>query len=472
MLSKSKFILGRQCLKALWLDKYKKEEKAPVTLEQERVFKQGHIVGELAQRILGNKPYVVSSENLTEAIKETASLVKNHDLKCLCEATFQFNGVLVRVDILNRLEEGWELIEVKSSTSVKDHYLEDVALQVHVLKESGINIQSYKLAILDKENYSFEKNHYFNVIDLTHELGTAGIDILVAEQLKVLKGVEPKIEISSHCNKPYPCAFKDYCLRQTGVPKVSILNLPNSRKRYSYLKSGIVKLDDPRLLKENLSPLQARVVKAHIEKKIIVDVTNLRKWLGKIGQTPFSLDFETISNAIPKDEFSKPYEHIPFQFSLHKESRHWEFLNTKPQDYLGELVSHLLASCTGEEPILVWNESFEKGVIERLSRGFPNKRKELLSLNDRMVDLMEVVKDTVYHPNFEGSFSLKKVAPALLGRGYEHLSVSSGVEAMVQYEKLLENYDSQIEANLKEYCRQDTEIPLEILKKLVTLASD
>ncbi|MCK4514246.1 MAG: DUF2779 domain-containing protein, partial [Spirochaetaceae bacterium] len=125
---------GLQCEKRLWLEIYHPELKPDLTASQERIFAGGTAVGEVARsRFPGGRLVKTPFYDLPGSVRETAALLDRADVPHIYEAAFETDSTHVKVDVLSRLADGtWHLIEVKSTSSVKDEHVTDAAIQWHV----------------------------------------------------------------------------------------------------------------------------------------------------------------------------------------------------------------------------------------------------------------------------------------------------------------------------------------------------
>jgi hypothetical protein len=190
------------------------------------------------------------------------------------------------------------------------------------------------------------------------------------------------------------------------------------------------------------------------------------------------LDFETFSIPIPPYEGLRPYSQVPFQFSLHKrqaagsELEHIDFIAPPGVNPRPEFLSELLKASEGQGSLIVYNATFERGVLLSLVESFPAFRLELEGRIERMIDLLDPFRQRMYYdPEMGGSFSLKNVLPVLVpGLSYDRLEVQDGTQAMDTYLKLSglepeEELRSTLGA-LRDYCRRDTLAMVRILEAL------
>jgi hypothetical protein len=191
------------------------------------------------------------------------------------------------------------------------------------------------------------------------------------------------------------------------------------------------------------------------------------------------LDFETIGLPIPVWHGCRPYAHVPVQFSCEVENArgtfdHHEWLAAGPNDPRKPLATALIASLRGAATIVAYNASFERDRILELADALPQLAAELTSIAHRLRDLLPIVREHVYHPAFRGSFSLKRVLPALVpSLQHSDLEISDGGLATTVLERLLFAADGMSEAEraklrtaLLAYCRLDTWGLVKIVEQL------
>jgi predicted RecB family nuclease len=451
---------------------------------QQGFFDTGHEVGRLATRLYPGG-VLIEEDHLhhEEAVESTLAVLEDPSVPAIFEGAFVYDGVRIRADILQRLEGGrWKLIEVKSSTSVKEYHLSDVAVQCHVLKGSGLPIDRAGIMHLNNQ-YVFDGEHLeleslFSFSDLTVQVIDLQDEIphQIAELKEVLAGTKPPEIVSSRaCNKPYGCEFWQHCTKEK--PKFWVIRLSGigQKKLDELAQLGI---DDIRDVPESfpLSKLQERIRDCtanglvHVAPELITNLTDV--------QHPVHfLDFETVSPAIPCFAGTRPYQTIPFQWSDHILStdgtmEHREYLCQEDKDPREELAATLLKSLGTKGTIFVYT-SYEKTVIEALAEFLPQYRDDLLATLDRFMDLHVLIRKYFYHPEFHGSFSLKSVLPALVpSMGYDELAIQDGNHASVEYLRMLEpdtppEEREKIRESLLDYCSNDTLAMVKVREELL-----
>lgn len=435
MLSKSKYIRGMNCQKSLWLYVYKKNEQL-INENTLTIYARGTSVGKLARDYFQNgKIAVLEDFPCIESAKRTLEFIKQ-GIETIYEATFIFNDTLVAVDILHKHEGNWGLYEVKSTNSTKPQHIKDVAIQYYVVKGSGLDLKDAFLMHLNREYVrrgDIEVNKLFipeNVLNQILPMQQE-IPVNILDLQQMLKNIEPNIEIGAYCTSPYLCDFYDYCSKLVPAVEEEIIELSSK----------------PEILQND--------VKAFVE---------------KIQYPLCHLDFETIMPAIPMFNESRPYQQIPFQYSLHFQDV--KDGNIKHHSYLAEsnlnidprigLIEQMIEQTKDAKTILVYSIIFERTRVKEMIRDFPQYEIELQEIIDKMNDLIIPFKQKYYRTEtMEGSSSIKKVLPALCpGLSYKELEIGNGMAASNSFLNLYFCDDEEIKNKTREnlliYCHLDT----------------
>lgn len=443
-LSKSRFTAGLQCLKQLWwrVREPNAPELKPDFLLQ-ATFDRGHRVGEAARGyvpggVLVNLPHNAADERVAltaEFLAQGASAVY--------EASFVADDTFVAVDVLERQGRGFSLVEVKSTTSVKDAHIPDAAIQAHVLRRAGLDVPKVEVMHLNRECRHPDLTNLFARTDVTERVEALLPEIpdQIAEQLAALEGPLPDVAIGDHCDSPYECPFKDRCWPVLAEHHLGTLYRWGKRARELERQGYATIADLPDDL--DLGEIPERQRKAVQAGRMIVE-----PWLGKalkiFDKQPLGfLDFETVGPAIPAWPGCRPYDAVPVQFSFYLdrgegEPEHHEWLAEGPGDPRPALAERLVADCAGAEAIVAYNAGFERQCIRGLAEAVPALSEPLLALEVKLVDLLPVVRNHVYDPAFHGSFSLKSVLPALVpGLTYDGMAIANGDSASVYLERML-----------------------------------
>lgn len=473
-LSKSRYVVGLQCSRRLWLGWHDPEPR--IEPEPGTILAVGTDVG-IAARLLVPGGILVAErpEQHADAVERTRDLIANSAVPAIFEAAFAFDGVLIRADILERLPSGgWRLAEVKSSTRVKPEHLHDVAIQAYVIAGCGLNVQEIQLVHVNTSYIRGEKGidwqTYFEREDVTVEVRELLPDVAarVAEMHAILgMSAAPEVQPSGHCFSPFPCEFWDRCTADK--PSDWIIYLPRLRATAfaELVANGIESMRDipPDF---PLTAGQRRVLDAVVSGQEFIS-DELPEALTALGPPASYLDFETFSPAIPLHARTSPYQRIPFQWSIHHddgagEVRHFEFLANGDVDPRREFAETLIEAINRTiGPIVVYSP-FEATVVHALATFLPDLSSSLVAAIDRMVDLLPIIRRHVTHPEFLGSNSIKAVAPALVpGFNYDDLDdVADGNDASAVFYRLasdptLSGEDrSRCRRALLTYCSRDT----------------
>jgi len=484
-LSKSRYMKGLQCHKALWLVTHNpslREESEATT----QAFAQGHRVGELAQEIFPGGVLIPFDDlSYDEQLQRTQKALAT--AKVIYEAAFIHNGVFVKADIIRKVRGGWELYEVKGSSKVKDIYLDDTAVQYHVITGSGLTVTRAFVVHLNTSycrDGELDLDKLFTRQDVTAEVlkRQAEIKREISRQKRTLNGKMPDIDIGPWCSDPYDCDFTCHCWKD--VPEDSVFDLAGKgADKFALYGQGIVKLKDIPL--DRLKGNQLQQVEAARSKKKIVKKKGLREFLETLRYPLYFLDFETFMDSIPPYNGMKPFQQVPFQYSLHWQKKaggtlyHTEYLAKPGIDPRSEIADRLLKDIPEGACVLAYWKSFEAGRTKELAERFPGKKKRLLSIINNMVDLIEPFKARhLYSWKQKGSHSIKAVLPAFVeGMTYEGMEIGDGGAAMEAYHRMCDCADkpkelAKIRTDLLDYCRQDTLAMVKLVEVIVEKAGN
>jgi hypothetical protein len=449
---------------------------------QQAIFDQGSRVGEVArERFPGGVLVDGDYWDVDGKIRKTRCAIAS-GAPAVFEASFLADGVFVAVDVLERRRGGWNLVEVKSTTKVKDPHYPDVAVQLHVLRSSGLDVIRSDLMHLDSGCTYPDLEDLFTRADVTAEAEALlpGVPAEIERLQEAIEGDLPDAAPASQCTDPYDCPFTGRC--SPGLPEHHVSTLYRIGKRAQvFVANGYETIhdlpDDVRLT--GPTARQARSVRSG---KLVAE-DGLSGALSAVEAPAAFLDFETINPAIPVWNGCHPFEAIAVQMSCHvRDARgglvHHEFLAEGPVDPRPAIAQAVVSACEDARTVVAYNASFERGRLEHLAENVPSLRTPLLDVAGRLVDLLPIVRDHVYHPDFGGSFSLKSVAPALVsGLGYEDLEIGEGSTASTVLETLLLRADSipatdrpKLRQQLMDYCERDTLSTVKVYERLVDLA--
>ncbi len=481
-LSKSRFLAGQQCAKRLWYETRARELVPAYDEETMAIFEQGRLVGRLAQSLFpGGIEIDHQRLDWTAAIGTTRELLSRR--VPLYEAAFEHAGAACRVDLLVPAAEGtWDLYEVKSTTSVKDVHYQDVAFQSHVLRGAGVPLRR---ALLVHINSAYERGEeldvwgLFKVSDLTDAI--VGIEKEIAHRVREMHGIlnlgtPPTIEIGPHCSDPYECPLVSRCWKD--VPKESVFTLRRGgAKSWNLFGRGYRALveipdDEPLNKGQRLQIEVARTRRPH------VDLDAIGRFLRSLEPPIHFLDFESFGLAVPPYAGTRPFQQVPFQFSLHVVDGGGEiahaaaFLAEGGGDPRPEFIARLQDEIGPHGSILAYNAAFERARLADLASGDARLEAWVAGLDGRFVDLLNPFRSLAYyHPDQLGSASLKAVLPILGNRGYDDLEIQNG--AFAGREFLRSNLPDtpaserlRIRNALLLYCGRDTAGMVEIVEAL------
>jgi hypothetical protein len=321
--------------------------------------------------------------------------------------------------------------------------------------------------VYDGRRYRPER--LFSIEDVSKEVDKAerNMSALLNDQWRTLgRKSPPNIDPGPQCEDPVTCEFYDQCHEPPPDAHVSYLPRLSQKKLDALLDQGINVISE---IPEGfpLGTLARRARQAvrqgipWFSKGLITKLQELRY--------PLSfLDFETLYPAVPRYAGMRPYDHIPFQWSVHRQENprapldHFEFLATDDSDPRRHFVESLCRALKGKGHIVVYNRGFENNRLSELASWLPHYAEPIERIQDRLWDLLPVVRGSVYHPEFRGSYSIKDVLPALIPEmTYDGMEVADGAQAGLAWERLIHGgLDSAERDRLREallaYCAQDT----------------
>ncbi len=486
-LSKSLILKGMQCPKALYLAKNPPAFELPLQPDLEEKFRFGNEVGLLAQQLFpGGTEVPFHGLSVSQQVEQTRQLM-DAGVQVIYEASFAFDGIFVKVDILVREAKGgngaWQIHEVKMGTATKEVNLDDVAIQYYVLSNCGLAISSAYLVHINNQyvrHGEIDVQQLFASDDVTAEALERQIGLLelIAGQRQTLGGNEPQVEIGPHCKAPYECDYIPYCWQH--IPKNSVFDLKGRGiNKFDYYNRGLIKFEDLSL--DQLNAAQRGQVEATLNQQDTINLDGIKAFLDTLWYPICHLDFETFDTPIPPFDGNRPYQKIPFQYSLHiqqsagAEPVHTEYLVEPGHDPRRELAERLLAEIPEDACVLTYNQTFEKGVLRNLAELFPDLAAALLARVENVRDLMVPFrKRDLYRWQMRGSYSIKAVLPALVpDLSYDGMDVADGMAAMRAYHEMCALVDpvalAELRRGLLEYCRLDTLAMVRILGELERL---
>ncbi len=493
-LSKSKYTRFCQCPKMVWLDK----NKPYLAAEDEalkRRFEEGNEVGDLAMGLLGDYVEVTTlhgdgSLNIPAMLAKTREKVAAGE-RNICEASFQAKNCFCAVDILHPEGDGYAIYEVKSSTHTSEVYLLDVAFQKWVVEQAGLKVTGAYVVHID-DGYlrkgEIDIHKLFKIEDVLNSIQPYYDDVEgnVARAREYMRQIEePEMKLGCQCNNPYACAYWHHCSRNLPSPSVFDLYRMSFERACEYYDGGIVTFEDCLRGGIKLTERQSTQIKYALDDlPTFVDKAGVKKFLESLWYPLYFLDFETFQTCLPPYDGLKPFQQVPFQYSLHyiaganEELRHREFLADENCDPRRALAQRLCEDIPSGACVLAYNKAFECTRITELAKTFPDLADKLMHICGNIRDLLDVFQGGfVYDRAMGGSFSIKSVLPAMFpddpNLNYHNLEdVHNGSEAMDAYLRLKKSGGEErkkIRENLLKYCKLDTLAMVKLWEKLKEL---
>jgi hypothetical protein len=336
-ISKTKFMAGVQCLKRLYLLVHEPKLAAQANGAAEAIVEQGHEVGVLARQLFPGG-VEVKGESLEDVIHITKELLSNSEVPAIFEGTFEHQNVIVKTDILQRRTENqWRLVEVKSTAALKDHHVDDLAIQKWVVTGCGVNLSSVWLAHINREyvlaGATVDPRQFFLFRNLTARAKNLQPELVLRlrSQFQILAGsTPPEISTGPHCLNPVVCEFFFRCNRPK--PEDYIGYLPRLHA------SAVEQLEEIGV--ESIHDIPDDFELSDIQRRACTAVQTGQPWFSPELKVEFAslkyplhfMDFETVNPAIPRFLGMHPYDHLPFQWSVHVQREpdsapeHFEFL--------------------------------------------------------------------------------------------------------------------------------------------------
>lgn len=430
---------------------------------------------------------LIDAERSEDAIEQTRAAIAD-GARILFEAAFLAEGLYARVDVLERIpgkKAKWRVSEVKSSLELKtEKHLPDLAFQVHVLQSAGLNVADAAVITLNRDfRLGMPESELFSTTPAWKFMRRALTKVKKSiEAARSVEGKEeaPGIDVGRHCRSPYDCPFQGHC--RSLLPPRHISELPRIKKSQeeSLREIGVLTYDSlPEAF--DITELQRRFVRGALHGERFVS-ERLAEELDNLTYPLAFIDFEAVQPGYPLILGTGPYERIPFQWSCHlldapeAEWRHIEFLAPAGGDPRAEFASSLLDAIRAAGTVLYYSP-YEPATVDGLVQAeIPHAAAVQDLLTERGVDLLEVVQQHIYLPEFKGRYSIKKVLPALVpGFDYGDLDIRDGELAALTYCRMLQGEHpdpaSALEA-LRRYCERDTEAMVRVFSAMRALAAE
>ncbi|NQV12761.1 MAG: DUF2779 domain-containing protein [Parcubacteria group bacterium] len=486
MLTKSDFIKFIQCKKYLWLFKNRKDllpEEVDENLQ--KIFAEGYKIETYAYKLFpeGQNAQV---EEFKESIFKTTKLVEEK-APTIFQPTFSAKNLFCRCDILKLADNGesHDIYEVKSSTSVKDINIYDMAFQKICSEGAGLKVGKIFIYHINNKYVragEIEPDKLLELEDVTDQVKHLEEEtkLQIEKALKIIEGKdEPDQRILKQCDKPYECTLLGHCWKD--IPKKSIYSIAgrlNEKKLNMLLDEGIVEIKD---IPEGVVTSKAGLRHLNAEKtgEVHIEKDNIKDELEKLEYPLYFLDYETFYPGVPLFDGYRPYQHMTYQYSLHvqekegAELKHYEYLAKGWEDPSPGLAKELKKLIGKKGTVLAWNMSFEKGCNREMGERYPEFAEFFEDINNRMFDLMSIFRKGFYvHKDFHGGASIKKVLPVLCpDLSYSEMDIHEGATASNKWGDMIDPETSKQDAekiynDLIKYCELDTFAMVRILEEL------
>ena len=458
-ITKTDFLIYQDCPHSAWV---KIHEPAiflskPLSAFDQLIIETGNDVDELARELFpGGKLIERGDAATTRTLIESQSPV-------IYQPYFATEQFVTASDILvwNKNANNYDLYEVKASTTGEDKkkkdelYTNDIAFQLQVLRDCGVAIGCAFLVRLDPDYVRgddlnlqelFAREDFTDraesiLPDLRTQMKTA-FEILNAERI-------PSIPCGCiYRGRAAHCTAFDYI--NPTVPEYSVHDIArvgaSKRKLADLIDRNILAIED---IPDDftLTDTQQNQVGATKSGKPSIDHGAIAAFIQTIKYPIAFFDYETFPSAIPRFAAYRPFDQIPFQFSLHivesegAEVTHHEFLFTDTGNPDRELIKALKASMPITGSVISWNKSFEMTINSRLGSRHPDDSEYLAEMNRRMIDLRDpFTGQSIVYPAFKGKTSIKSVLPVLVQNeqaSYKKLAIQEGATATETWNRIV-----------------------------------
>ena len=485
LLSKTRYMGGLQCHKRLYLESYYSDLASPADESRQALFDTGNTIGHLATKRFPGGTLVREEHNEHSlAMEKTQELVADESVPSLYEPAFTFDGIRIRVDVLKRVNSReFLIVEVKSSTRVKPEHIPDAAVQVYVAEGAGLTIRNVYLMYIDNsylyQGGPYELDKLFHAKDITSPVRaylSGPFRDKLAKMKEILAETDiPAVYIGRHCSEPYECPFYSHCRKD--APEHHVEQLPGAKSEFlkALMARDIYDIRDIPSDFPGMSLVQTRAQECVVSGQPYVG-PNLGPSMSQIQYPLLFVDFETFNPGLPLYKGTRPYQVIPFQWSMHIQDEggnldHKSFLNEGPGDPRPAFIESLLEAAGTTGTIVVYSP-YEETQIRHLAADLPDYRDRLLRLSGRMFDLLKTIRSHYYHPEFHGSYSIKSVVQALVPEmGYGNLDIQDGSHASVAYAQMISPGTSELDREatrekLLAYCERDSKAMVEVFREL------
>ncbi len=482
LLTPERLAAFERCPRRAWLQVHRRDLVRPDESAVSR-FAPGHIPEEILDRLHPEALRIPAQASRADALRETAQVIAADPPGPILGATFEHEGLCVRVDMLVRGgAKGWEVVQVQGAMGVKAHHTADLATQVWVLGGAGLAVSRASIRHVDRDFVLAQDGDYaalFLDADLTEVVRAQVRERaqVAAQAREIVSGDEPRCAMGPQCARPTACEFAAHCrVSLPPSPEWPVTILPNGAwKKWARLGyDDLLALDEAQMVK----PREVRIVAATRSGEPFHDAPGARKAMAAWSYPRAWLDFETVAPVLPLWRGTRPYQTIPFQFSLHLEHEdgtitHHEYLCCDGSDPREGCAAALVDAIPAQATIIAYNAGFERAVLRALAAQVPAHGEALEIRAANTVDLLPVARNHWYHREQRGSWSIKAVLPTMAPElDYAGLEVKDGgmaqdsfLEAINPATPTARRY--ALAEALKAYCARDTWAMVVLARRLV-----
>ncbi|MBW6442008.1 DUF2779 domain-containing protein [Patescibacteria group bacterium] len=484
----------------LWLKKNEKYKLPPIDEDKQDIFDGGNLFESYVEKLFPDAVKIGFDINDFDTYKSMPTRTQeaiDSGADVILQGRLEKNNITCIFDVLKRVGDNvFDLIEIKGSSSVKPEHSYDLAFQKEVLEGAGLNIKNASVIHYNKD---YIRDGEINVEELTIETEVTedvnSLQEITKEQIKEAFNI---LDLSE-CPDLSPryinqlqvkeTKWKDYWMEvffyiKKDIPEYSIYHLCRLDPTLiaTLEDEGIKNIADIPKNIEDLHPKQISQIQTTKSGERIIDKESIKEFISGFEYPLYFFDYETLASVIPLFDGMKPYQHYPFQYSLHildtpdGEIRHEEYLHIENSNPMPKLIEKMKKDFSDKGTILTWNMSYEIGCNERMAEIYPKHSKFLLKLNERINDLMiPFFNQWFIDKDFFGSASLKAVLPVLIPElSYKNLNISDGLKARRMWtQAILENKNiwniDDVLKDLSAYCTLDTYSMVKIFEKLSEL---
>jgi Domain of unknown function(DUF2779) len=482
-ISKSKFMEGERCSKLFWYEYNAKKMIPPPDPMSLAVMEEGKKVGALARTLYPDGTMIGFDFDFRKMHERSVAALKTR--KPLFEAGFIHDHEFAIADILLPVEDDkWDIVEVKSSSEAKEEHKIDVAFQKHTYQGAGLKIRKCFIMHINNQYVKqgpIEADKLFMIQDVSEDVQAIlpGMREEIEHLLKTIdQEKEPDVKIGAQCRNPRECPLKDV-LCWKGIPEDSVFVLYRGGKfLYDLYEKGVMKVEDIPLT-EKLNEKQLIQIASHKKNEEYVNKEEISEFMANFKYPLYFLDFETIAPVLPIYDGTRPYEAVPFQYSLHiiekdgDTPKHYSYIAPGNVDPRLEVLKRLKELLKDKGSIIAYNAIFEIRCLKVAGEAYKEYRDYANSLEARFVDLMTpFLKFYYYSPKQMGSYSIKYVLPALTGKSYDGLEIANGEVANREYARVTFDTNTtdadkkKVYDALEIYCELDTQGMIDVWEAL------